>query len=121
MASGTIVARKAGPVGTVTIPVKDPQDGKIKINKFHVEKNASVRFLNHTGGIVKLLIPDGGSLFVPPNGVPDADTWANIPASGELILQVKEEPKHKSYPYAAYCEVISDFAAGGSAPVIICP
>lgn len=121
METGTAVAPKTGFEGTVTIPAKNADNGKIRIERFHIGKNKSVRFVNQTEGIVKILIPDGGSLFVSPNGVPDADTRLNILPSEELVLQVVKRPKEKIYPYAAYCEVISNFAEGGSAPVIACP
>jgi len=121
METGTAVAPKTAFEGTLAIPVRNADNGKIRIERFHIGENKSVRFVNQTGGVVKILIPDGGSLFVPPNGVPDTDTRLNITVGGELVLRVVEEPKHKKYPYAAYCEVIGDFAEGGSAPVIVCP
>jgi hypothetical protein len=121
MKTGTAVAPKTGFEGTLTIPARNAESGKIRIERFHIGQHKSVRFVNQTDGIVKILIPDGGSLFVPLNGVADADTRLSIPARAELVLQVVEGRKRERYPYAAYCEAISDFAEGGSAPVIVCP
>lgn len=119
MPDGQAVARKAGPVGTITIPAKDATN-KIKIKKFGIADNASVQFLNQTGGNVSLWIPDGGLLFVPPDGVPSRDIRVDVPAAGRT-LSVLASPKDRRYLYSAYCEAIGDFAEGNSAPEIHCP
>jgi hypothetical protein len=117
MANGTAVARKTGPVGTITIPKQDPNDNKIKITQFNVANNASVRFVNQTGGTVRLSIHDGGLLFVVPN----LHISEYIPADGDLTLSVSSTAKEAVYPYDAYCEAIRDYAVGKSAPIIVCP
>jgi hypothetical protein len=117
MANGTAVARKTGPVGTITIPAQDPSDHKIKIPQFNIASNASVRFVNKTRGTVRLSIHNGGLLFVVPN----LHISEYIPDAGELTLSVSSTAKEAVYPYDAYCEAIRDYAVGKSAPVIVCP
>ena len=119
MSDGQAVARAEGSVGIVTIPAKDANN-KIKINRFHIAAHAQVQFLNQTGGNISLWIPDGGLLFVPPDGVRSRDIRVDVPAAGRT-LSVLASPKERCYRYSAYCEDISDFAEGNSAPEIRCP
>jgi hypothetical protein len=120
MASAPVRARRAGPVGTITIPRKDAES-KIKVKRFGIGESASVEFVNATGGNVKLWIPNGGALFVQPGGVPSPDIRIDVPAADRLSLAVKERPADGLYPYSAYCEDIGGFAEGNSAPIIACP
>lgn len=121
MASAAAVARKTGPKGTITIPLKDV-DNKIKIHPFNIGDHATVCFANQTGAAVTLLIPNGGSVFVPPGGSQDSDIKITIAAGMESNpLSVLDQPTKGHYPYAAYCKAIDGYAEGGSAPVIICP
>jgi len=119
MSNGQAVARAATSVGIITIPAKNANN-KVKINPFHIADYGQVQFLNQTGGNVSLWIPDGGLLFVPPDGVPSRDIRVDVPAAGRT-LSVLASPKDGRYRYCAYCEDISDFAEGNSAPEIHCP
>lgn len=119
MIDGTAVARQTGSVGTIDIP--KPNAGKrIIIKPFHVEDHASVKLVNQTERNVRVWIPNGDSLFVPPNGHQDFNSSIAIPAGG-LVLPVKQKPTPGRYHYSVYCEVIGNFGEGNSAPVIICP
>ncbi len=106
-------------MGKITIPTKDVNN-KIKINRFAIADNASVQFLNQTGGNVRLWIPNGGLLFVPPAGIPNFDTSLDVPVAG-LTLSVLASPTNGRYRYSAYCDAIRDFADGNSSPEITCP
>ncbi len=120
MASAPVTARRAGPVGTITIPAKDVQN-KIKITRFHIGDHASVEFVNATGRDVRLWIPNGGLLFVQPDRIPSLGIRVDVPAASRFSLPVKDHPTDGLYPYSAYCDDIGDFAEGNSAPVIVCP
>jgi hypothetical protein len=119
MSTGHAAVRTAGPKGTINIPKKDINN-KIKINKFAIGGNASAEFINQTGGNVRVWIPKGDKLFVPPAGVQNFDESIDVPPSG-LTLSILANAIDGIYHYSAYCDAIKDFAEGNSAPEISCP
>ena len=108
-----------GPSGPARIvfPQKDVEE-KIVIPATHIGSSTAVQFINNTGGLARLWIPQAALLFrAPDNNVIDVQI-----ADGDTRqLELLDTAPDGTYPYHVYCESVGDYARGGSPPTMICP
>jgi len=104
---------------TVNFPEKNDA-GEIVIRNASIGSSLNVTFTNNTGDLVRLWIPRGELLFVPPS--PSQNFNDLVLATGHsLALSVLPTPTFGTYAYHVFCSAINDYARGGSPPQISCP
>jgi hypothetical protein len=95
--------------------------------QYHIGNGDSprtIRFVNETGGPVKIWLPNADKYLNPQRNGNDFSKPIDVGIGGELELTVKSspaKPEEGHYQYHVYCEVIKDFAEGNSPPVMNCP
>lgn len=119
MSNGSGTAPTVSGTLQVVFPAKN-SDNKIVINPVHIGSATTVDFINRTGGVVRLWIPKGASLFDPLPSGQDFNDLA-IKDGDILALSVLNTPTYGAYPYHVFCESIDDYARGGSPPNLSCP
>ncbi len=120
MPDGTgVVPQQSGSL-MINFPAVNAQK-EVVIAPASIGSNAAVVFTNNTGGVVRLWIPNGDSLFAaPPQGRTNYND-ISIPNGQAVQLDVKPAPTRGVYPYHVFCNSIDDYARGGSPPVMSCP
>ena len=112
-----------GPKRSGSVPIVFPLSntkGKIVIPPAKIGSSNAVRLINNTGGLVRLWIPKGDSLFKPLPGGQDFNDLV-IGDGKTLELDVLDTPANGDYPYHVYCDSVGDYAEGGSPPNMSCP
>jgi hypothetical protein len=97
----------------------DPVTKTVKADKVHVSPGDQIVWDNQTGSKIDILIPDHGVLKVRhiPHG------HGKTPSDQQpTVGMVRVDPNAPTnYHYAIYVHGTSDFATGGSHPVMIVP
>ena len=106
------------PTKVITVSL-DPVTKTVKAAKIHVSPGDQIVWDNQTGSKIDILIPDHGILKVRhiPHG-----HGKTPPEQQPQVEMVRVDPNSPtSYHYAIYAHGTSDFATGGSHPVMIVP
>jgi hypothetical protein len=110
-------------------PIKDQTGRKrVYVNPpvIHVghgsEQLKDIRFMNNTGGTVRIWLLEAASLFAaPPKGYKDFENPFVVDARGTLDLDLKPDLGYGDYYYHVFCDSIGHEAEGNSAPIVSCP
>jgi len=111
------------------LPIKDQTGRKrVYVNPpvIHVGHGSTqlkdIRFMNNTGGAVRIWLLEAASLFAgPPNGYKDFENPFVVDPKGTLDLVLKPDLGYGDYYYHVFCDSIGHEADGNSAPVMSCP